>query len=398
MYKLIFFGAGSRISAAIIQAVILVLVTRILGASAFGHFAAVVSATAMASVVFGMGMDSLSLRLSGLPEPRRVGASIVALRYPIVFLSAGVGLLTGWLLGTKDLMVVLSGIGFAVYDSAGLSIEAVIFGLNRPKRAQVLLVLRRIVMCAGVLIGWKFGVVLPVVACLSVLSLPLLSLSLCGLVGRPHGLVGTIRYALPYLGATLLAKVQTLDTVFASSILPAEAAGVYAGASRVTSPLNTVAAATLSILTPRLADTSNSSERSSAFVAGRRLLRLSCILLVVASPAVGIVTEYVLGSSFSGVAVPAAIMSSATGFAAINQAYVSYYFAQGRPNVVAVRRLIGVCIAACCAVPLAWVWGATGMAGTMLLLQVVLLLLLGLHFRRTEGPSQSRLAALPLEA
>src|SRR5699024_1718095 len=168
----------------------------------------------------------------------------------------------------------------------------------------------------------------------------------------------------------MLSKLQALDVMIASIVVNPIGVGIYAAASRITSPLNIVASSALSILTPELSRQS-SLARLKGYKRSAKFLFLVSSGLILCSPAVGWLLEWILGSEYAGVAIPTIILCISTGFAAFNQGQVSYLYASDAAKRLFIVRLTIIPLAMLSGIPLGLALGSAGVALAVCLSQVL---------------------------
>lgn len=382
MFRLIVSVSGARLVASLMQAITLLLLTRILGPEKFGLFAALVAAVGVLVVLFGVGLNSLSLRLSALPDEQALRTTIALIRAPVALLAALTASAVALLLtGQGGLAIIVVAGFYAASESLGEGVEALLYGATRERRAQLTMLVRRAALLAGLVVGVIVGNGLAGFSIAIVCVMSLLWLALRGLLGKPAPLSRVFKLAMPLWMPTLLAKMQTLDVVVAASALSPSSAGIYSAAARITSPLNTFAMAALSVLTPRLASGSGMSAKEALFTKSRAGMRLAALALVVCSPGVGWITEIVLGEAYEGVWIIAAILTCMTAFAAVTQIYVSYFYAEGDGMTVAKIRLVVVPLSLSIGWLMANSYGAVALAAVIAASQLALWCALALAYR-----------------
>lgn len=384
MIRSILSVASTRLAASVLQGATLFGLAHLLGAARFGLFVTLVAIGALSGVILGLGTSSLALRLKSLDDPRSTAGGIALLRYPTSLCAASVTLAAAFtILGAETRLLVLVAVAFSFADTTGEVVESVLFGLQKHVRAQYSMLTRRVAIATSVGVGWATEDVLIAVGIASVAVVLAAPCWLFREVERPKSLKSVVAAAYPFWGATLLSKVQSADVILASIVASPAQSGVYAAASRLTSPLNTLTTSTISILTPSLAAVSDQAVRLASFRRMRQYLLALTLALLVASPVIGWLTEFALGSEFEGVALPAGVLAASTGVAALTQGYVAFFFAIGNPRAVIRARLISTSIAGMVAVPLALQIGTSGVALAILLLQLLQVVTLTREFRST---------------
>lgn len=366
---------GTRIAATAAQGLTFLSLTQTLGPQAFGAFVAITVGFGLISSIVELGTGTLALRVQATKNPKALAASISVFRYIILAVTAGAVMYFSTSFLELESRLLLSGILFGAVEASYRPIENILFGFSRPGRAQASIVTRRFTVLAAVLSGFVWDITLLALNSTLIALLILSPLWLLGMLSRPLGLVSTVRLSLPYWGSTMLSKLQTLDVLIASLVVSPIGAGVYAAASRITSPLNILASSVLSILTPELSKQS-SMARIETYRKSAKFLVIVCCSLIIFSPAVGWLLEWILGSEYQGVALPAAILCVSTGFAAINQGQVAYLYASGEAKRLFIVRLVTVPTAMLSAIPLGLAFGSVGVAVAVFLSQVLQVIVL----------------------
>lgn len=384
MLKLVISVTGARVLASGLQALTLLALTQTLGPSHFGQFATVSAVCGVAVVVLGLGLSSVALRVSALEDARNVATTVALLRVPVTVAGAGVAFAGAALFfDSAPVAVLLVAALYAAVEAMGMGVESVLYGLSAAKRAQLTLLARRTVQLGGIALGLLLGDGLLWFAGSVVLVALLLGTPLLGLLSTPAPLRRVLPIAFPLWPPTVLAKVQLLDVLVASITLSSSDAGIYAAATRLTSPLNTFAVATLSVLTPRLASRGAASTRERLFMRSRRAMFVVVGALAVLSPVVGWLTDLVLGEAYQGIFWTATVLTCMTAVAAMTQIYVSWFYAKGDGSTVAKARVVVVPASLVLGGVLASFWGPIGLGVAMLLSQLCLCVSLAAVSRRS---------------
>ena len=374
-----------RIVASGLQALTLIFLARGLGPGEFGIFAASIAAAAFAAVGSGLGGTSMALRAAGQQNPEREVANLLVLRLitlPVVAVVASICcLILGADVGATFVFATFS---YGVAEALGELVEAVLLGMQTQKRANVSLVGRR--GLTALLLGYGFldlsaspATLLLIASGLSILwSLVVVR----PLIRRPRDLRITIHQAREFWLATVVGKLELLDTVVAAIVAVPLQAGLYAGSSRVTSPLNLVTGATLGVYTPQLAKAETRERRQATLRDARRFLTIVAAFLLLMSPLVGIVVELVLGHQYKGVAVPATLLTIAVAFGAFGQPFIAYFFSISNARVVTRARLAAVPLGLIAMGVLGYYLGAVGVAIGVCVLQSGQATLLWISYKR----------------
>lgn len=382
--KKAFSVAGTRIVGTIAQGLTFLILTQSLGPAAFGAFAAITVTFGFVSSLVGFGAGSLALRVQSTDNPASLAASVSLLRYFAVVLAAIlVALVSVFILDIKEAPLLAAGILFGTLESSHGAVENILFGLQHTRRAQVAMVFRRVVVLAAVTLGSLKDLSLEFLITTLLVLLVISPFWLFRLLTKPMSLKATVKLSLPFWGAAVLSKVQTLDVVIASLVINPVGTGVYAAASRISSPLNILASSVLSVLTPELARQRgvtrlNTSRRSMKFLG---IVSLGLILM---SPAVGLLLEWILGQDYEGVAWPTTVLCISAGFAALNQGQVAYLYASGEAKRVFFSRLGVVPITMLSGIALGMAFGVVGIALAVCLSQMFQIVVLRWQVKRVQ--------------
>jgi len=390
--KKAFSVAGTRIVGTIAQGLTFLVLTQSLGPVSFGSFATIMVTFTFVSALVGFGSGSLALRVQSSSRPASLAASVSLLRYITITVAAlSVLLISIYVFNIRDAPLLIAGILFGLLEASYRAVENILFGLEKTKRAQISMVFRRVTVLASVILGSIWGVSLEFLS--ATVSLLILSSPfwLLRLLDKPLNLTATIKLSLPYWGADILARLQTLDVAIATLAVNPVGAGVYAAASRVSSPLNILASSVLSVLTPQLSREKGAT-RLETSNRSMRFLLIVCAGLIAISPAVGFLLEWVLGTEYAGVALPAALLCVAAGVAAINQGQVAFLYASSEARRLFWTRLFVIPPAMLSGIPLGLSLGAVGIALAVVLSQLLQVIFLRWQVLRIKSQQHARIS------
>jgi O-antigen/teichoic acid export membrane protein len=361
--------ASVRILSSVIQGLMLLVLTAALGPVEFGQFATILVVCGILSSAFGFGAGTLALRLGGRAEARSTAGAIALLRYPSALMAGAITFVFGMVvLSISSLSLLLAATLMGLAEAAGLVVESILFGQLKPRRAQLSMMTRRTLLLTVVLLGVAVDQVYALVIVGALVLLLISALWLTGRVERPRNLGGVVKESLPFWGADILSKLQTFDVVLANMLLMPAPAGIYAAASRITSPLNILASSMMSIFTPAIA--SAEPERQFAmFKTSFRYMSVGGIVIAGLGPLVGHVLEVVLQDEYSGVYWPVVVLCIGTGIAALAQSLVSYLYAVDDAALVFRTRVWSLPISLALGLPLALWFGPVGMAAVLAISQ-----------------------------
>lgn len=382
--------AGTRVLSSLLQGVMLLVLTAALGPVHFGQFASVLVMCGILSSAFGFGSGTLALRLGSGPDVKGSAGSIAALRYPSALVAGAVTFLLGtFVLGYSHLPLMWAATLMGLAEAAGLVVEALLFGQRKTRRAQASMVVRRTATLAAVVIGYFAGHVYTYIIVASAILLVLSAIWLIGCAGRPQKLRSVVKASLPFWGADMLSKLQSTDVVLATVVLSPTGAGIFAAASRITSPLNILASSMMSVFTPEMVAASP-ADRRRIFSTSRRFMTLACIGIIAMGPIFGWALEWLLGEAYRGVFWPVVILCIGTGLAALSQSYISYLYAIDKAGLVFRTRAWAIPVSLVSGVLLAMAFGPVGMAAVLLVSQGLLTLRFKAYLGARSGGQDER--------
>lgn len=360
--------------ATLFQALNLVLIARILGQEDFGLFSAGVSIGAFLGVVLGFGGTVLALRVRAEEDEGRQASNLVVLRLitlPFVVLGAA---FPWWFAGNRALEFVIATLAYVCAETFCELTDAVLLGRNRRKLGQLSLLLRRFFLTCGLLLSFTVDEDLTAISIVVSSALGcMISLAFLRRIGpiRPSRVKQTFEKGRTFWAANVVGKIEITDAALASLVVASSQLGLYAGAARVTNPLNVLTVSILGIYTPKLAAADSEQERLEIFKSARRFLLQVSVALVVLSPVVGLCVDVVLGPSYEGILPIAAVLTIAVAISAASQGYIALYFARGHARMVFRARLVSAICGVAAMLVLGAFWGAIGVALGMIVLQSV---------------------------
>lgn len=376
------FGAPlvARVAASAMQAVIIVLLARMLGPTDFGFFAVSIGIGAVLGSLLGFGSSAQALRLLATPDPQRLAATLLLLRVMTAAIIAGAIVAMGW--SGPRAIILLAAVYTATEVISDLC-QSLMLGMQRTGLAYVALVVRRALpltlLLAGLLFAWSPIVTLGIGWGLSAA----IALLFCrSLVARPLPAWTAIRSGLHFWSSMALLNLQNLDVVLLQAVVGPALVGQYGAASRVVNPLNLFTATILSILTPKLAAATDPADRVATFRQGRMILIAYFACLLVAAPIAYHVGPWILGDAYAAAAPLFAAFTVAAGFSALSQIHVSLLYALDRAQTVAVMRLIAIPVGLAILVASTYVAGVIGAAVGIVCMQILPMVLLERTVRR----------------
>lgn len=331
---------GARTFAAVVQAVLLVVLARLLGPSDFGSFVVGLTAGALIGVATGMGSAMQALLLDRRLAHRSIGTTLLAMRVSTGLLAALAAAAVCVALGLPLMPALVCGL-WSWAEVVIELVQALLLGQGRVRAATWCILVRRIgpglALVGWVVIGhsvWEWLIAGYAAALLAT------CVAARGLLARPGGLGPILRSSRHFWTSTVLSTLQTADVAVVGVFAQGSATvGHYAAAARATSPLNLLTGSLVSVLTPRWAQLKEMSIRHASFLRARRGLFGLAALLVVASPVAGWLAPLVLGEAYAGSSVFFVGVTVAAGVSAIVQGYSAFLFASEAPDRVARARV-----------------------------------------------------------
>ena len=331
------FRLFARISSSLLQAVVLVVLARVLGGSVFGQYALAYAVAALSAGLLGVGASTRILRAAMEPNPRALTGSLLVLRASAsvvgVALTVGVGLAWGWA-ASAVLAAAVVGSSELLVDYA----QATLAGRDLQTQSAWFVFGQKVVLCAGVVAGALVG---PTAALVSLMVVGGVSM-VAGVIvvskfsDRPRDLIRTILESRGYWATALVGNVKHVEPFAVGNGLGEVTAGIYSVVSRLTNPLLIVTAVAQVIYVPKLAAAGSSTKEFIGLFGRVRLIAFGYgALVIVASPAIAWVTLAMLGPDFREHLVLATSIVAAAGVSAMTNLYQIGFYALGRPGAVA---------------------------------------------------------------
>lgn len=374
----------SRGLSAIMQAVVLVLLARGLGPAHFGQYSLIVAVSGFAAVILAFGTGTLALRASSLEDPETAARGVLTLR-TTVYIPALTG--TAFLLiflGYEPLVAVAACVS-VLLETTSQAQESLLFGQNRPRAAQGIMLVRRAIVFIGVGCAYLLGVqILSAYIASSAFAMLLLFGYAGGRAISLRSLLPTLREARRYWLPSVLAKLESLDVVIASWGMGTTGLGIYAGASRVTTPLQLLPSALLSVYTPALSMEPNDIARRRLVKRASTFVLMALGPVVLFAPLLGKIVEWMLGYEYDGVGRPVVALIVAVFVGSFSQIFISYFYGRGVPEPVRNARLVSVPVGLAAVAVGSSVWGPIGAASGTVVLNATALVLLYVVYRRSR--------------
>jgi O-antigen/teichoic acid export membrane protein len=344
---------GARIVSAVLQAVTILLLARSLGPSDLGSYFTVVSVFAGFSALVGFGMNTRALRLAAEDHAAAKRSTMTWMRLVTALIG---GALSAWLgslfLLDTPVLVLIAAASYAASELVNELSQSIMLGSGRVGAAVGLMIVRRAAPFAAVIWGLAqddatllFGLT---VACgiTTVYGLVVQR----GLLSRPSSPLRLIASSRHYWWQSIWAAAQQVDVLVVQLFLGSSAAGLYAAASRLLSPLNLVTSSLLSVLVPEMSRFTDRRKILAVYARAKRLIGGYAVALAVASPLAGFVGPLILGSEYQASWSLFIFFVLAAGFNAASQPGMSLLYAIGEARKVAaatfISTLVGLCLLA----------------------------------------------------
>lgn len=388
----------ARVLATGLQAVVMVVVARLVGVADFGLLGAVVGVSAVAFAVATWGLPTYlpMARARGLDGEVRLG--LVGAAVGLAVAGSGAAAVTAFLTndaGTSPWLAALPvALAIDVWVEAGLT---VLVADGEKARVAGSVVLRRVLTAAVFA-----GLVVAGLDAVTAYSLSFLVAAVVGAVeivvrvsprldrGAPAPRVRELyRRMVPYLTSSLTYQARTLDVAVVGLAGGAVTAGLYSAAQRIIGPLNVVSGSAVSVLLPHAARSSLSSVRRIGVLLTAWGLALWTVPAVLGAALAEPLVELLFGADYRAAAGAFAWTVVAVPFIALASPLGSILQGQGHARFVAVNgvvwaaaTLVGVFVGAL-------LWGPSGAAAGLAVtfaLKVASLLLKLMRVRPAAEP------------
>lgn len=340
MVRHTFLVAAARFTSAAFQALLLLMLARALGPGSFGAFVVSIAWGNALGLLTGLGSTAQVLRLGANSDGEKVSSTLLALRSVSAVLAAAGGAAVHLLYSGWSIVALAAGVWIFVDLNIDL-IQATLFGRKQFGRGSWLLILRRVLPSVAVVFAsfsgagiWMFLMYSQLISLLLSILLVVQSLHM------PGKLLDRVRESRHYWLSTVLAGLQTTDTIIVGAASPSAAlVGNFAVASRLTSPLNMVASSVLSVLTPQMSSAS-SEERDRLLQLGVRMMVLLGLLLAILTWPLSEAFVFLVGDAYRGAQPIVVGALLAVGLNAVSQVLASYYYSSLRVSELSRIRVV----------------------------------------------------------
>lgn len=336
---------SGKVVAAAIQAVTLGLMARTLGVDDFGRFAVMYSAILIIMSVLEFGLGNRALRVLGEGDSNRFSTTILAIRLTSnIFVTSVVALTVSY----SGYLPPIWAWSIAIYTTGELFatlVQSVLIGYFRERISIFLLLSRRLIALVGATVALIWAGESD--------SVLMVALMFAGVFGYLSSLLAFVRHlSSPYnpfiliwrntrfWASSLATNLQQADTLIVGSFGGDVLAGLYAAASRLTSPLNLLTGSVLQSVVPALAVEKDPQLRLRLFNRVFKVMLGYAGVLVVASALAPTVIFILYGSEFvDGWPIAIAVVVAAAANAVV-QAILAWYYSVGIPRKVPVVQVM----------------------------------------------------------
>jgi len=376
-----------KVLAAGFQAVSFALLAAQTSVSSFGLFFVGVSLTLVVMTPFEFGFGSLSLRVRREEESDRVVSTILAIRMSTNIL---VAILTGlgWaLFAEKGAVIFLASfIAYALAEATSNLAQNLLIGLGRENSAIVVLLARRTLLIAGLLVAILLDGV-DVFAVLLVWSIASLAIALSPLgseVGRL--LPAPVRFLLNrrrYWFVSVADNLRQLDMVLVGAIGGATLAGLFAASTRLVAPLGILTSSIMQTLIPELIKRGGGDRDNHAYVsrALRGVTLLGVVVMLAGALAPWLITT-IYGSDYSAAGPIAAAIFLVAALNGMNQVMLSWEFSRGLTGFIPIATAFLTCVYLATTALTAYVGSTWSLAGGIAVSAIIGHLVYRVRFHR----------------
>lgn len=372
-----------RVVSAAFQAVTLLFVARALGPSAFGMFAALLAFGGVAANVLGLGVRAQAMRILASRRPNAKAATLSVVRLISALMSAALTYAVGRVWFDLESWTTVAASLYVASDAIAIFVQNLLLGFKKFGRANAAIVIRSVGPFLAVLVA--VGIQEGAVAAFAMGSFVA---SLCGVALLWRELAGfdrlapVLRESRSYWAATSLVSLYQLDVTILAAVAPG-LAGNFAGAQRVTNPLNLAVVSVLAIVTPELSSARTPSSRRQLFGSTRRAIALIGVATAASSPLAYVLGPRLLGPEYVDAAWLFVALFIVLAINALTQVYTASFYAVGKARDLAVLRLICVPIYLVGVVLGAYWFGEPGLGVSLVLGRALELLAMHRWHRRT---------------
>lgn len=337
----------ARVVAALLLAVALLNIARVLGPEAFGGFSLTLSVAYFLSALFGVGASTRILRIQAEHEGERLASALLLTRVGSALLAAGISLAVGHFSGGGG--AVILGIAIAFSDSICEFSQGYLAAMGRQLTSALVVVSQRVVLVVVVLMTLEdahalvISVAIALICFAAVVTIP----PLCAW-RRPFSVAFVVKTSVGYWFSSLASNISQLEAPMLKIASNAQAVGLYAIAGRIANPLTIVIGAMQTVFVPELSKRISTPAFRPLFSLFLAISAGYAAILILLSPVIASLAILFLGDDYEGARPLLIAMSVAAGLSAVSQAFQARLLAHGRPGIsawiVGIASLMGVAL------------------------------------------------------
>jgi O-antigen/teichoic acid export membrane protein len=340
MFKRMTISLSGRVLGALLQLVALSQIARHLTLPQFGLFSVSLAVAFGCMAIIELGMGNRILRGPQSPEYRESFTAFFRVRV-IAFVLVLIALAMMAVSQFFDFDLVMTALAYAYGDTAGDLAAGIFQGQKNSKKAAISLISRRVAVLAplfflqGQLAVDGAGFVIFVLGCawFTQAALPLLT--------KAMPLTQLLRENATMIFGSGAGNLSQLDTPLVSAASGTINAGLYGSGTRLLNPLNILVSTFISVLIPELSS-SGPSTRQRTFQRARLLIVTFAGLLMIVSPIMPHLLVFIYGEKFASAAPVAIAVTISSGFAAISQVHLAWFFSEKFPAKLTVTTIASV--------------------------------------------------------
>lgn len=326
--------AVARVVGSALQATLLILLARDMGAARFGELALVLAIGALLGTLSGFGSVTQALQFADSEADRGEARFLYLVRIATAFAVAAFSGMLAWSyeFAPAPMLAIMAWIfSDMVVDLS----QSILLGQQLHTKGNILISGRRVLPLCGFGLGavqgqswWGLaaGCVLTVVAG-HALVWPRLRAT------RP--VPGVIRRSVHFWGSTVMTSFQNSDIVLVGALSSSPVlVGYYSVASRLGSPLNIFTQALIGVLMPKMARES-AGDRAATYRKARYYCLAFGVVMLASGPVLGEALVMVLGPSYDGARIFVIGVTLSVAVSAFAQVNAAFLYASGKARSLA---------------------------------------------------------------
>ncbi|MGC0249403.1 lipopolysaccharide biosynthesis protein [Pseudactinotalea sp. Z1748] len=340
LYRRITAYFSARVVAAGLQAIVLIVLARALGPSAFGTFAVMTAIGGVLITLLGFGTRARALRLLASDSTPGIANTLLVIRsLTAIVIATLLAIISTTVVGITQSMA-LAGAAYVAAEGIRSFIQNILLGIQQRRRANQLEILRPVLSGSGLGLAIWLDINPAGGYAVGLVGIALLSyISVRGSLRGFWPILATMRSSYGYWASTSLISLQQLDIPIVGLVSSATMSGLFAGASRLSNPLNIAAASILAIITPELSAAKDSQHQRLVFLQGRRIVFWLVLTFLFLSPLSGLIGPFLLGPEYARSGPLFVGLIVAVGFDAASQLYAASYYANDKARDLSIIRL-----------------------------------------------------------